>query len=214
MRWSFLSEGFALRNARAWVSLVLGVIMVGSGVGLMLDGGLGVSPGDVLFSGLAHVTGWSVGLMVVASYLIFVLVTWPVGIRPGPGTLACIVLIGPSVDATRVLTSAIVDFSSWPMWALVAWWVLGLVVFTAGVVGLFAAQLGVSPYDQLTQAVHKLTRRSLGFARLVTDGTCFCVGVLLGGSWGVGTVVLLVCVPLALNRVLPAVRRFVSGSRP
>lgn len=198
-----------LRSPRAWSCLLVGVALVGAGVGMMLDSGFGVSPGDVLFSGLAHATGWSVGAVVVVSYSVMVAVTFPVGVRPGPGTLACVLLIGPSVDLMRT-AGASFEVTTWSAAALVGWWVCGFTLFTLGVVGLFAADLGVSPYDQLTKALAKMTSQSLGFARFAVDGTFFVAGVALGGSWGVGTVVLLLLVPLALNRVLPQVKRVVA----
>lgn len=200
------------RNVRAWVALLGGVVLVGVGVGMMLDGLLGVSPGDVFFSGMSAATGLTVGTMVVVSYFVMVAATYPFGVRPGVGTLACVLLIGPMVDAARWVDASL-GVLGWSVPALAAWWVAGFVLFVFGVVGLFAADLGVSPYDQLTQAVAKVTRRSLGVARFVVDGSFLLVGAVLGGSWGVGTVLLLLLVPVALNRVLPRARRFVAEGR-
>lgn len=201
------------RNGRAWASLLLGLFAVGAGIGIMLDGGLGVSPADVFFSGLADTTGWTVGTIVVASYFVMVAATYPFGIKPRVGTLLSVLLIGPSVDLLLFVGQAI-GVTSWSLLPHIAWWTLGLAVFTCGVVGLFAANLGVSPYDQVTQAVAKVTRRTLGVARFVVDGTFLIVGLLLGGAWGVGTVILLLVVPVALNRALPNVRAVVAGNSP
>lgn len=211
MQW--ISGSDQVRNPRAWISLILGLVLVGAGVGMMLDAGFGVSPGDVFFSGVAHITGLSVGTIMVISYFVMVAGTWPVGIRPGPGTLACILLIGPAVDVMRLVDTAI-GVPTWGTAALVGWWITGMLVFAIGVVGLFGAHLGVSPYDQVTLAVAKVTGRTLGVARFITDGSFLIVGVLLGGSWGWGTVVLLVVLPVALNRVLPRARRLITGTAP
>ena len=40
-----------MRSPRAWVSLVLGVVLVGAGLGLMIDADLGVSPADAFITG-------------------------------------------------------------------------------------------------------------------------------------------------------------------
>ena len=84
-------------------------------------------------------------------------------------------------------------------------------MFTAGIIGLFAANLGVSPYDQVTLAIAKLTRRSLGVSRFLVDACLLVAGFLLGGSWGLGTVAFLLLVPIALNRVLPPARGVVEA---
>lgn len=201
------------RNKRAWVSLVLGVLFVGAGLGMMLDGGLGVSPVDVFFSGIATTTGLTVGTIVIASYVIMVGATYPIGIKPRIGTLFCVLLIGPALDAQRVIDNAL-GVAHWPVAATTAWWFLGMLVFTSGVIGLFAANLGVSPYDQVTQAVAKLTRRTLGVSRFIVDGTFLLGGFLLGGSWGIGTLILLGVLPVSLNHVLPTVKNYVQAQRP
>ena len=41
-----------LRNPRAWAALLLGVLLVGVGLGMMIDGGFGVAPPDAMFTGL------------------------------------------------------------------------------------------------------------------------------------------------------------------
>lgn len=178
---------------------------------MMLDAGFGVAPADVFFSGLAETTGLTVGTIVIASYLVMIAATWPVGVKPGIGTLFSVLLIGPAVDLTRLLNNHL-SVDAWPLLGSIVWWLAGLIVFTTGVLGLFAANLGVSPYDQVTLAVSTLTKRTLGFARLLVDGTLLLIGALLGGSWGVGTVGLLLAVPFALNRLLPHARTLVQRS--
>lgn len=78
-------------------------------------------------------------------------------------------------------------------------------------IGLFASELGASPYDQLTKAIAKVLKVSLGVARIILDGVALLIAFLLGGSWGIGTLVLLLVVPVILNRALPWGRRLVHG---
>jgi len=196
-----------LRNLRAWIAMVYGVFGLGFGLGLMLAGGLGVAPLDVLFSGVAVASGWSVGTIVIVSYFVMVVVSWPLGIRPGVGTVLCVVGVGPLVDVALRFGDHYLTGASF--WQSVLCWFIGMFLFSSGVVGLFAADLGVSPYDQITRAASIIVKRSLGVGRLLVDSSCFIVGFLLGGSWGVGTVVLLGVLPAALTWILPRVRKVV-----
>ncbi|MFZ8927041.1 MAG: hypothetical protein ACO3CU_09800, partial [Candidatus Nanopelagicales bacterium] len=50
-----------LRNRRAWAALLLGVLLVGVGLGMMIDGGFGVAPPDAMFTGLSRASGLTVG---------------------------------------------------------------------------------------------------------------------------------------------------------
>jgi len=83
---------------------------------------------------------------------------------------------------------------------------MGLLIFCVGVAGMFSADRGVSPYDLVTRAVSERTGRSLGIARLIVDAIVLMGAIVLGGSWGAGTVVILVAVPVTLNVLLPRLR--------
>ncbi len=201
-----------MRSPRAWVSLVLGVVLVGAGLGLMIDADLGVSPADAFITGLSRTSGLSVGVVLFSLSVLMVIAAWALGVAPAIGTLVCFVGIAATVDLTRALSAA-VGLPQWPAAALVGVWLVGLAMFCAGVMGIFAAELGTSPYDQLVRAVALRTGRSLGFGRIVVDAMAFLGALALGGSWGIGTVVILIVVPITLNLVLPRVRRIVHPER-
>lgn len=185
---------------------------MGAGLGLMIDADFGVSPADALITGLSRTSGLSVGVVLFSLSLLMVIAAWALGIAPAIGTLVCFVGIAVVVDLTRALTAAL-GIAGWSLAALIATWILGLAMFCAGVMGIFASDLGTSPYDQLVRAVALRTGRSLGFGRIVVDAMAFLGALALGGSWGIGTVVILIVVPITLNVVLPRVRRIVHPER-
>lgn len=197
-----------LRNPRAWVALILGVILVGIGLGFMIDGDFGVAPPDAMFTGMSRASGLTVGTVLVLASILMVLLAWSLGVKPAIGTLISFLGIALVVDLTR-LGLAAADVSEWTLAAHVALWVVGLVLFCSGILGIFAADLGTSPYDQVVRAVALRTGRSLGFGRLMVDAVALLSAILLGGSWGLGTVIILIAVPLGLNLVLPHIKRHV-----
>lgn len=197
-----------LRTPRAWAALLLGVALVGVGLAMMIDGGFGVAPPDAMFTGLSRASGLTVGTILFLASILMVLMAWALGIKPAIGTLISFVGIAVVVDLTRLVLDA-ADAPDWELAARLALWVVGLLLFCAGIMGIFASDLGTSPYDQVVRAIALRTGRSLGFGRLTVDAIALLSAIVLGGSWGIGTIIILIAVPIALNRVLPHVKRHV-----
>jgi uncharacterized membrane protein YczE len=197
-----------LRTPRAWAALLIGVVLVGIGLGMMIDADFGVAPADALFTALSRTSGLSVGTILVLASILMVLMSWALGLKPAIGTLISFVGIAVVVDVTRLLLAA-VDAPDWALAARIVLWIAGLLLFCAGVMGIFSSDLGASPYDQVVRSIAYRTGRSLGFARLAVDAIALLGAIVLGGSWGIGTVIILAVVPLALNRVLPHIKRHV-----
>ena len=180
-------------------------MLVGVGLGLMIDANFGVVPLDSFFTGVSRQTGFSVGVVLFALCGLMVLLSWSLGLKPTIGTLITFTGIAVVVDLTRLFGEAI-GAPDWSVGLRIAWWILGLLLFCCGVLGIFSCDLGVSPYDQLVRAIAFRTGRSLGFARIILDSIALLGAIVLGGSWGVGTVIILLVVPIVLNRILPYVK--------
>ena len=197
-----------LRTPRAWVALIVGVALVGVGLAMMIDADFGVAPADALFTALSRTSGLSVGTILVIASILMVLMSWALGLKPAIGTLISFVGIAAVVDLTR-LALDVAGAADWALAARIPLWIVGLIFFCGGVMGIFASDLGASPYDQVVRSIAFRTGRSLGVARLIVDAIALLGAIVLGGSWGIGTVVILIVVPIALNRVLPHVKRHV-----
>ncbi|MEA2485435.1 MAG: uncharacterized protein QOD46_546, partial [Actinomycetota bacterium] len=63
----------------------------------------------------------------------------------------------------------------------------GIVMIGLGSALYIGAELGAGPRDSLMLAVARRMRWRVGVARAVVEGTAFVSGLLLGGRWGVGT---------------------------
>ncbi len=197
-----------LRTPRAWAALLIGVVLVGVGLGMMIDGGFGVAPPDALFTALSRVSGLTVGTILLLVSVLMVLMSWALGLKPAIGTLISFVGIAAVVDLTRMFL-AVVDAPEWGVGWRVVLWIVGLLLFCSGILGIFSSDLGASPYDQVVRSISFRTGRSLGFARLAVDAIALLTAIILGGSWGIGTVIILIAIPIALNRVLPHIKRHV-----
>jgi len=173
--------------AGRWARLLLGLWLFALGTFMTLESKLGLSPWDVLNDGLRRRTPLSFGAAVILVGVVLVVATRVAGLRPGPGTITNMLLIGVFVD---VLLALGIDSgaSAWPYWAKVVLTVAGIVLVGLGTALYIGAGLGAGPRDGLMVLIATRFRVRIGVARALVEGTAFFAGALLGGSLGLGTV--------------------------
>ncbi|RRO13285.1 hypothetical protein EIL87_26050 [Saccharopolyspora rhizosphaerae] len=160
-----------------------GLLLYGASLALMVRGDLGLSPWSVLDQGIAERLGISMG---TSSALVgaAVLLAWlPLRQRPGVGTVANVLLIAVSVDATLAVLPTVDDL------------VLRSVLLVSGVVlnalataTYVGARLGPGPRDGLMTGLHARTGWSVRLVRTSIEVCVLVAGWSLGGTAGLGTV--------------------------
>ncbi|MDT7757403.1 MAG: hypothetical protein QOH27_3301 [Mycobacterium sp.] len=174
----------AVRAATRGGALLVGLIGYGLSMALMVEAGLGLDPWDVFHQGLSKQTGMTIG---VASAVVgvAVLLLWiPLRNRPGIGTVANVIVIAVTVDASLALLPTP---SAMPIRIAM---MLGAVVLNAiSTVLYIGAGLGPGPRDGLMTGLVARTGRSVRLVRTSIEVTVLIVGWLLGGTVGVGTAV-------------------------
>ena len=163
--------------------LLAGIVLLGAGIGLVLEARLGVAPYDVLHQGLAEQTGLSFGTVVVGLGLLILLVWIPLGQRPGLGTIINTLTVGYAVDAAlHVYPEPDRLALRWPM-------LLGGVMVIALGMGLYiGAGLGPGPRDGLMTGL-AARGHPLWLVRTALELTALLTGWALGGNVGIGTVI-------------------------
>ena len=109
---------------------------------------------------------------------------WPLGERPGLGTLLNVLLIG---TATNV-GNALIPVQTVPAFQLVQM-AAGVVVIGLGSGMYLSADLGPGPRDGLMVGIHHRFGWSIRRSRTVIEISALVVGWALGGTIGIGTVV-------------------------
>ncbi len=187
------------RLPRRLPQLFVGLVLYGVSHGLMVRGALGLSPWDVLHSGLVRHTALTMGQAVIV-VAVGVLLLWiPLREKPGVGTVSNAILIGVSLDATLRVLSPPSDLL--PRMLLTGGGIVLCAVATAMYIG---AQLGRGPRDGLMTALHRRTGASLRLVRTGLELTVLVTGLLLGGAAGVGTVLFAFGIGPLTQRFLPA----------
>ncbi len=179
-RWFIPVTG--LRLSRRLVQLIIGLTFFGIGIGLMLRSGLGLPPWDVFHQGLAAQIGLTVGIWsILVSFVVLAL--WiPLRERYGIGTLLNAIVVGVMIDVTTAVVPEAPN----------TWWAAGMmlvgILLIAVTSGMYiGANLGPGPRDGLMTAI---VRRgpSIRLTRVIMEVTVLIIGVLLGGTFGIGTI--------------------------
>ncbi len=173
-----VAADWSIRLARC----VLGLALFGAGIAFILEAHLGAAPWDVFHQGVSELTGISVGIVIVLTGLALLLLWIPLRQRPGVGTILNALEIGLVVDALLPLipdTDRLVP--------RIGYLVVGLVIMGIGSGFYIGAGLGPGPRDGIMMG---LSQRgiSVRLARTLIEAAVLVVGLLLGGTIGIGTV--------------------------
>jgi uncharacterized membrane protein YczE len=162
--------------------LLLGLVLFGLSLATLVKADLGLDPWNVFTQGLARQIGLTLGQTTVIVSVLLLVVWIPLGERPGLGTIANALIVGPVVDGGLAIIPAPDQLAG-----QVAYMVLAI-VGTAIATGLYVgAGWGPGPRDGLMTG---LARRGvpIALARAGIEITVLIVGWFLGGSVGVATV--------------------------
>ncbi|KUI25176.1 hypothetical protein AU195_12545 [Mycobacterium sp. IS-1496] len=170
-------------SARAALLLV-GLVLYGFSMALMVRAGLGLDPWDVFHQGLARRTGMTIGTATALVGVVVLLAWIPLRNRPGVGTVANVVVIAVTVDASLIVLPGA---STLPV--QVVWMLTAVVLNALATVLYIGAGLGPGPRDGLMTGLVARTGRSVRLVRTAIEATVLTAGWLLGGTVGVGTVV-------------------------
>lgn len=164
--------------------LIFGLTIFGFGDALLVQSHTGNAPWSVFAQGLSFKTGMNMGsatFLISAAVLFF---WWPLGEKPGFGTLANIVVIAAAIQfgvsnfpvATNFAIGIVYDF-------------LGVALVGIGSALYITCGLGPGPRDGLMTSLHNLTGVRVGRIRLLLESGAFLIGWFLGGRIGIGTAI-------------------------
>jgi len=164
------------------IRCVIGLALFGFGISCFLAAGLGLAPWDIFHQGLENETGISIGIIIEITG-VFILLLWiPLRERMGLGTLLNAIEIGRVV----FLIGDNLPEPDHLVWR-VALMLLGLVSVGLGSGLYIGAGLGSGPRDGLMLGLSK-RGISVRIARTTIELTVLGLGLLLGGTVGVGTI--------------------------
>jgi uncharacterized membrane protein YczE len=185
--------------------LLLGLVLFGVALAALVKSRLGLDPWTVFNQGVAQHIGLTIGQVTVIGSLLLLAAWIPLRQRPGLGTVANALVVGPVLDLGVRWIPAPAGIASQVAYMVAA--IAGAAVATGLYVG---AGWGPGPRDGLMTG---LAARGIpiALARASIEVTVLVVGWALGGTVGVATVLFATTigplVKLALRRLAMPVER-------
>ncbi len=180
-------ERFDLRAAAPRLPvLLLGLVVFGVGIAMMVNADMGLGPWEAFHQGIARQTGLAIGTVSILLGIPIIALWWPLGERPGIGTVCNVLLIGTSTNVgIALLPVPPVDAVA----VRFAMMLGGVVVIAIGSGLYLSTDLGPGPRDGLMTGLHHRFGWSIRRARTAVELTVLVLGWALGGTVGLGTLV-------------------------
>lgn len=174
----------ALYYTRRWGQLFAGLFLFGFAAAMMLRSGLGVDPWTVFAEGIHIRWGFGIGWVIVITGVIVLLIWIPLRQKPGFGTIMNVLLLGPAMEVGLVLIET-------PASLVHRGFLFAAGLLMMGIAsGLYiGARFGPGPRDGLMVGFNARFGWPMWAVRTVVEVTVLVIGWVLGGSFGVGTVI-------------------------
>lgn len=209
------------RSPREWLIRIL-ILMIGLtvahlGVTLFLLSELGSDPFNVLIQGLfrtlsslterGFLTHGRVHIAVSLLIILILLLTDRSYIKIG--TVLCMVCGGPIIDFfTLLLTPLFEKIGSLPLRILVL--AVGCVILAYGMTIVIKSDAGTGPNDLVAIVISDKLHRKFSVVRIIVDVCFVTVGWLLGGTFGIGTIICAALVGPVAGFFLPHNQRIIE----
>lgn len=184
--------------ARRLIQLYVGLILYGVSAAMYVRADLGADPWNVFHLGVARIFSLNLGVVMIGVGALVLLLWIPLRTRPGIGTISNVIVLGLAADAALALIPPIESLAIR----------IGLLVTALLVNGMatgmyIGAGLGAGPRDGLMTGLHARTGWSIRSIRTSIEVTVLSAGWLMGGAFGVGTVLYALAIGSLIQFFLP-----------
>ena len=208
------------RSLKEWIVraliLLVGLTIAHLGVTLFLLSDLGADPFNVFVQGVfGKLSGLSAGVFthgrvhMIISLLIIVVLLFVDRSYVKIGTVICMVCGGPIIDFFTWVLGYILP-ETLPLWGRFLMLVLGCVVLAYGMTIVIKSDAGTGPNDLVAVVLSDNTGKKFIVVRLLVDAAFALIGLALGGTLGVGTIVCIALVGPVAGIFLPVNERLVG----
>lgn len=178
------------------VILFVGLTIAHLGVTMFLLADLGADPFNVLvqglYRGLDSMSGWAFlshgRVHIAVCFLIIIALLIVDRSYVKLGTIVCMVFGGPIIDLFSLLLA--------PLFAMVSSFAvkllllaLGCVILAYGMTIVIKSRAGTGPNDLVAVVISDKLRKKFSIVRVIVDFSFVAAGWLLGGVFGIGTLV-------------------------
>lgn len=184
--------------ARRLLQLYTGLVLYGVSTAMFVRANLGADPWNVFHLGVARIFSLNIGMVMIVVGALVLLLWIPLRQKPGLGTISNVIVLGLAADAALALMP--------PLESVVARSILLLsaILVNAIATGMYiGAGFGSGPRDGLMTGINARTGWSVRTVRTAIELTVLLAGWLMGGTFGVGTVLYALAIGPLIQLCLP-----------
>lgn len=184
--------------ARRLLQLYTGLVLYGVSTAMFVRANLGADPWNVFHLGVSRIFSLNIGMVMIVVGALVLLLWIPLRQKPGLGTISNVIVLGLAADAALALMP--------PLESVVARSVLLLsaILVNAIATGMYiGAGFGSGPRDGLMTGINARTGWSVRTVRTAIELTVLLAGWLMGGTFGVGTVLYALAIGPLIQLCLP-----------
>ena len=202
------------RRGKEWcvrmIILCVGLVIAHLGVTLFMLTDLGADPFNVFIQGLTRFTPFSHGIThMCICFLIILILLFLDRSYIKAGTLVCMAIGGPIIDGFTWLLGGLINGSLYlPVRLLFV--TAACLILAFGMTIVIQSDAGTGPNDLVAVVLSDKIKKNFGVVRVIVDFSFVLMGVILGGKFGIGTLVCAFVVGTAAGFFLPFVKRLVD----
>jgi len=171
------------------LKVIFAFLCNGMAISLFISAGFGLDPISVFSAGLANVFHTTVGMASLGFYFVVILATFFVDRSYiSVATLLSLVIVGPSIDLFTKIFSCVVTPES-DMLLRIIFFVIACLSLAFAVALYLSVHFGISAADMIPIIVSDKTQRQFRWCKVAFDIMVIIIGILLGGSFGIGTII-------------------------
>jgi len=191
------------------IILFLGLTIAHLGVTLFLLSNLGSDPFNVLIQGISNLLPLSHGTChQIICFLIVGVLLLIARSYIKTGTFICMFFGGPIIDFFTYLLGSLINDSSSMVIRFISL-ILGCFILAFGMTIVIKSEAGTGPNDLVGVVLSDKSKKPFGLCRVIVDFSFVIIGVILGGVFGIGTIVCAFLIGPIADRFLPVSERLV-----
>lgn len=200
------------------IILFFGLAIAHLGVTLFLLADLGADPFNVLVQGIFRTLSSFISFSllthgnthVVICFLIIIALLFIDKSYIKIGTILCMIFGGPIIDFfTLILAAPLGNMDSLISKIIING--LGCVVLAFGMTIVIKSDAGTGPNDLVSIVLADKLKKNFGIIRIIVDVSFVLIGFILGGSFGIGTLICAFLVGPVANIFLPFNEKWIKN---
>lgn len=189
------------------IRICIGLLIAGLGIAIMYNVAWGSAQGATITQGVSVFTGLGYGKSsMITNSTFLVLLFFLDKSLIGMGTVIVTFFLGYFIDIGMFIVAPL-QIAEMSFGLKVIMMFLGNIILASGFGYYVGVNFGTGPLDGIAVALNRKYNINFKIARWVSDGIIMLIGILLGASWGVGTLSCLILTAPIMDFIIKRVKK-------